>query len=105
MALTCTPLATTGITTVDNVGAIDTSGFAAGLTFKLNDSLTITPQAHPAAGADYNGFPMADYPTDTANGIGYPVPTPATGAATPSKMVPEQLYAGALVQCSGRRLR
>ena len=31
---------------------------------------------------------MADYPTDTANGIGYPVPTPATGVATPSRMVP-----------------
>ena len=31
---------------------------------------------------------MADYPTDTANGIGYPVPTPPTGVLTPSRMVP-----------------
>jgi iron complex outermembrane recepter protein len=87
MAGTCTPLATTGITTVDNVGAIDTYGGAASLTLKINDSLTITPRIMEQQ-ADYNGFPMADYPTDTANGIGYPVPTPATGAPTPSRMVP-----------------
>src|SRR6202046_5168463 len=41
VALTCTPLATTGITTVDNVGALDTSGFTAALTIKPTDSLTI----------------------------------------------------------------
>jgi iron complex outermembrane receptor protein len=87
MAGTCTPLATTGITTVDNVGAIDTYGGAASLTLKINDSLTITPRIMQQQ-ADYNGFPMADYTTDTANGIGYPVPTPAAGAPTPSKMVP-----------------
>ena len=87
IALTCTPLATTGITTVDNVGAIDTYGGAASLTVKLNDALTITPRIMMQR-SGYNGFPMADYPTDTANGIGYPVPTPATGAPTPSKMVP-----------------
>ena len=87
MALTCTPLATTGITTIDNVGAIDTYGGAAGLTLKLGDSLTIRPKVMEQR-ADYNGFPMADYATTPGNGIGYPVPTPATGAATPSEMVP-----------------
>src|SRR5580704_3450480 len=44
MDLTCTPLASTGITTVDNVGALDTSGLIAALTIKPNDSLTITPK-------------------------------------------------------------
>jgi outer membrane receptor protein involved in Fe transport len=87
MDLTCTPLAPTGITTVDNVGALDTSGFIAALTIKANDSLTITPKLILQR-AGYNGFPMADYLTDTGNGIGYPVPTPLTGAATPSRMVP-----------------
>ena len=87
MAGTCTPLATTGITTVDNVGAINSYGGAASLTLKLNDSLTITPRIMQQR-ADYNGFPMADYATDTANGIGYPVPSPLAGAPTPSKMVP-----------------
>jgi len=89
MAGTCTPLATTGITTVDNVGAIDTYGGAASLTLKINDSLTITPRIMQQQ-ADYNGFPMADYATDTANGVGYPVPTPPAPAVVPvpSKMVP-----------------
>jgi iron complex outermembrane recepter protein len=87
MAGTCTPLATTGVTVLDNVGAIDTYGGAASLTLKINDSLTITPRIMLQK-ADYNGFPMSDYTTDTANGVGYPVPTPATGAPTPSKMVP-----------------
>ena len=44
MAVTCTPLATTGISTVDNVGQINTYGGAASLTVKLNDALTITPR-------------------------------------------------------------
>jgi iron complex outermembrane receptor protein len=87
MNLSCTPLGTTGITTVDNVGAIDTSGVTAALTIKPTDSLTVTPK-FILQRAGYNGFPMADYPTDTANGIGYPVPTPLTGVPTPSKMVP-----------------
>jgi iron complex outermembrane recepter protein len=87
MNLTCTPLATTGITTVNNVGALDTSGFTAALSIQPNDSLTITPKLM-LQHAGYNGFPMADYPTDTANGIGYPVPTPTTGVPTPSRMVP-----------------
>jgi iron complex outermembrane recepter protein len=87
MNLSCTPLSSTGITTVDNVGAIDTSGVTAAITIKPTDSLTITPK-FILQRAGYNGFPMADYPTDTANGIGYPVPTPLTGVPTPSKMVP-----------------
>jgi outer membrane receptor protein involved in Fe transport len=87
MALSCTPLSTSGITTVHNVAAIDTSGFAIALTIKPSDSLTITPK-FMLQREGYNGFPLADYDTDTANGIGYPVPTPATGAPTPNKMIP-----------------
>jgi outer membrane receptor protein involved in Fe transport len=87
IAGTCTPLAGPGLTNITNVGAIDTSGFAASLTIKPSDSLTITPR-FMLQRTGYNGFPMADYPTDTANGIGYPVPTPSTGAPTPSRMVP-----------------
>ncbi|GAC1299394.1 MAG: TonB-dependent receptor [Steroidobacteraceae bacterium] len=74
MALTCTPLATTGISTVDNVGAINTYGGAASLTVKLNDALTITPRAMLQK-ATYNGFPLADYLSMPGNGIGYPVPS------------------------------
>ena len=87
MASTCTPLSTTGITTVGNVGAIDSSGFAASLTVKATDSLTITPR-FMLQRTGYNGFPMSDFLTATSNGIGYPVPTPPTGAFTPSRMVP-----------------
>jgi len=81
MALTCTPLSTTGITTVDNVGAVNTYGGAATADREAQRSLTITPRIMMQR-AGYNGFPMGDYLTDTANGIGYPVPTPATGVAT-----------------------
>jgi outer membrane receptor protein involved in Fe transport len=87
MALTCTPLSTTGITTVNNVAAVDTSGFAATQTVKPTDSLTITPK-FMLQREGYNGFPLADYDTNTANAIGYPVPTPATGAPTPNEMKP-----------------
>jgi outer membrane receptor protein involved in Fe transport len=87
VALTCTPLATSGITTLSNVAAMGTSGFTAALTIKPIESLTITPK-FTLQRAGYNGFPLADYDTDTANGIGYPVPTPAAGAPTPNKMVP-----------------
>jgi len=85
--LSCTPLATSGITTVNNVGAIDTYGGAASLTVKPIDSLTITPRIMLQR-TDYNGFLMSDYLTDRGNGIGYPVPTPATGAPTPATMIP-----------------
>jgi outer membrane receptor protein involved in Fe transport len=87
MNLTCTPLAMTGITTVDNVGAVGTSGFTATLTVKPIDALTITPK-FILQRTNYNGFPMADYLSETANGIGYPVPTPAAGVSTPSKLLP-----------------
>src|SRR5450631_3224676 len=59
MALTCTPLAASGITTVNNVGALNTYGGAATLTVKINDALTVTPRIMQQR-ADYNGFPMAD---------------------------------------------
>lgn len=85
MALTCTPLAATGITTVDNVGAINTYGGAASLTLKLADSLTVTPRIMLQR-ADYNGFSLGDYRSVTANGIGYPVPV--TGAAVPTTLYP-----------------
>ncbi len=73
MALTCTPLANTGITTVDNVGATNTSGGAATLTVKLSDSFTITPRIMVQK-ATYNGFPLSDYLSMPGNGVGYPVP-------------------------------
>src|ERR1700732_5012422 len=60
MAVTCTPLATTGITTVDKVVQINTSGGAASLTIKVNDALTITPRVMLQK-ATYNGFPLSDY--------------------------------------------
>jgi iron complex outermembrane recepter protein len=74
MNLTCTPLATTGITTVDNVAAINTYGGAASLTIKPVDSVTITPRVMLQK-ATYNGFPMADYLSMPDNGFGYPVPS------------------------------
>ena len=74
MAGTCTPLATSGITTVDNVGELNTYGFAAALTVKVTDALTITPRLLQQR-ADYNGFPMADFRAIPGNGYGYPVPS------------------------------
>jgi len=84
---TCTPLATSGITTVKKIGQIDSYGGAASLTIKASDALTITPRIMLQR-ASYNGFPMADYLSDTANGIGYPVPTPVTGAPLPTVLKP-----------------
>jgi outer membrane receptor protein involved in Fe transport len=74
MALTCTPLATTGITTLKNIGEINTYGGAASLTFKVNDALTITPRIMMQR-TGYNGFPAADFLSMPGNGIGYPVPS------------------------------
>ncbi|HEX4240084.1 MAG TPA: TonB-dependent receptor [Steroidobacteraceae bacterium] len=85
MALTCTPLSTTGITTLDNIGQINTYGGALGLTIKLNDALTITPR-FMAQKATYNGFPLADYDTTPGNGIGYPVA--GQTYVPPTKMTP-----------------
>ena len=74
---TCTPLSAHTnpalTTTVDNVGAITTQGGAAALTIKVNDNLTVTPRIMAQRSA-YNGFPLSDVLTDTANGYGYPVP-------------------------------
>ena len=82
---TCTPLASSGVTTVKNVGAVDTYGGAASLTFKVSDALTITPRLMLQR-AGYNGFPMSDFLTNTTNGIGYPVPP--TGAPLPAVLKP-----------------
>jgi outer membrane receptor protein involved in Fe transport len=90
MALSCTPLATTGIKTIDNVGEVDTYGGAASLTIKVADAVTVTPRVMLQR-ARYNGFPLADYRTEPGNGVGYPVPTPATGAPAPTNLVPTSL--------------
>ncbi len=74
MTLACTPLATSGITTVNNVAKNDSYGGAAALTIKINDTLTITPRVMQQR-SDYNGFPLADYRSIPGNGIGYPVPS------------------------------
>ncbi|HVW69967.1 MAG TPA: TonB-dependent receptor, partial [Steroidobacteraceae bacterium] len=88
VAVTCFPLSTTGITTVNNVAAINTYGGAISLAIKATDSLTITPRLMIQR-ADYNGFPMADYNTTPGNGYGFPVP--ATGAPSPTEMEPSSL--------------
>ncbi len=87
MALTCTPLSTTGISTVKNVGALDTYGGAAALTFKVTDTLTITPRMMQQR-ADYNGFPLADYRSVPGNGYGYPVPSPGSPVPLPTPLYP-----------------
>ena len=68
--VTCFPLTTDPslTTTVDNVAAVNTYGGAAALTWKVTDSLTITPRAMTQR-SDYNGFPMSDYLSDPT---GYP---------------------------------
>jgi outer membrane receptor protein involved in Fe transport len=75
-APTCTPLTTNPalVTTVKNVGMIHNYGGAAALSIKVNDSLMITPRIMMQR-ADYNGFPMADVLSNSANGYGYPVPS------------------------------
>lgn len=88
MAGSCTPLSTKGITTVDNVGEINTYGGAATLTVKLNDAITITPRVMMQK-ATYNGFPMADYLSMPGNGYGYPVPS--GDFALPNAMNPTDL--------------
>ncbi len=88
MAGSCTPLSTKGITTVDNVGEINTYGGAATLTVKLNDAITITPRVMMQK-ATYNGFPMADYLSMPGNGYGYPVPSGPF--ALPNAMNPTDL--------------
>ena len=72
MAMTCTPLATTGITTIKNVGAVNTDGGSAELAIRVNDRFTILPRVMLQK-ATYNGFPLADYLSTPGNGIGYPI--------------------------------
>jgi iron complex outermembrane recepter protein len=72
--VSCFPLSRTGITTVNNVGAIDSYGGSASLTIKPSDSVTITPRVMMQR-ANYNGFPMADFLSMPGNGIGYPAPS------------------------------
>ena len=88
MNLTCTPLATTGITTVDNVGAIDTSGFTAALTIKPTDSLTITPQVHAAARPATTAFPWRTTPRIPRTGSVIRFRRRPPALPTPNKMVP-----------------
>ena len=75
---TCTPLSVftnpSLVTVVDNVGAVKSSGGAVALTIKATDELTITPRVMLQR-SSFNGFPMTDVLTDTANGYGYPVPS------------------------------
>jgi iron complex outermembrane recepter protein len=87
MALTCTPLSTTGITTVNNVAKNDSYGGAAALTVKLNDALTITPRIMQQR-SDYNGFPLADYRSIPNNGFGYPVPSGSVPFTLSRPLVP-----------------
>jgi iron complex outermembrane receptor protein len=90
VGVTCFPLSTTGVTTVNNVGAIDTSGGSVTLAIKATDSLTITPRIMMQR-ANYNGFPLADFNTTPGNGYGFPVPTPSTGVNAPTQMEPQTL--------------
>ena len=83
---TCTPLSVytdpSLVTLVNNVGAIDTYGGAA-----HDDQAHRQPDDHAqgnAAAGELNGFPMADVLTDTANGYGYPVPTPPVPPTLPT---------------------
>lgn len=74
VGITCFPLSTSGVTTLDNIGAIDTSGGSISLAIKATDSLTITPRVMIQR-ANYNGFPLADFNTTPGNGYGFPVPS------------------------------
>lgn len=74
VAQTCTPLATTGISTVNNVGAVNTDGGSAELLIKFNNRFSIMPRVMMQRAA-YNGFPLADFASMPGNGIGYPVPS------------------------------
>ncbi len=80
MALTCTPLATTGITTVKNVGTLDTYGGAAALTVKVTDTLTITPRIMQQR-ADYNGLPAGGLSLDAGQRLRLPRPVGTVHAA------------------------
>ncbi|MGH8140339.1 MAG: TonB-dependent receptor [Steroidobacteraceae bacterium] len=92
--ISCFPLSTTGMTTVKNIGAIDTYGGSASLTIKASDSVTVTPRIMMQR-ANYNGFPMADFRSTPGNGIGYPVPSGPyilPTAMTPSDFTQRRLF-------------
>lgn len=93
---TCTPLSVysnpSAVSVVGNVGALNTSGGAISLTFKPTDNLTITPRLMMQK-ALYDGFPMADFNTDTANGYGYPIPGPAIPPSLPALHVNDFIQA------------
>jgi outer membrane receptor protein involved in Fe transport len=94
MALTCTPLSTSGISTLSNIGEIDTYGGAVTLTVRVNDALTITPRMMTQR-AGYNGFPMSDYLSMPNNGFGYPVPSGPymlPTAMTPSRFTQARFF-------------
>ena len=90
--ITCFPLSPSGVTTVKNIGAIDSYGGAATLTFKVNDAVTITPRIMLQR-SSFNGFPMSDFLTVPGNGVGYAFgPDGVTSGygtvAAPSEMKP-----------------
>jgi iron complex outermembrane recepter protein len=97
--VTCFPLTAdpTLTTTVDNVAAINTYGGAAALTIKATDNFTITPRMMLQR-ADYNGLPMSDYLSDTAQfpNTGYPYPAPSPPPlippVTPNNFVQGRFY-------------
>ena len=82
--LSCLPLSTSGVTTLKNIGQIQSYGGAISFTIKPNDDLTITPRLMTQR-STFNGFPMADVLSIPDNGYGYPVPS---GAYTLPKLVP-----------------
>jgi outer membrane receptor protein involved in Fe transport len=87
--ISCFPLSGGGqTTTVEDVGATESSGAAASLTIKVNDNFTVTPRVMIQT-QSYNGFPMADFLSAPGNGIGYPFgPYYADGAPLPAAMKP-----------------
>ena len=93
---TCTPLSVytnpSAVTVVGNVGALQISGGAISLTFKPTDSLTITPRFLTQK-AEYDGFPMSDFDTNTGNGYGYPVPGTAIPPTLPALHVNDFIQA------------
>jgi len=88
---TCRPLDATGITTLDNIGAVSTYGGAASLTVKVNDNLTITPRLMRQK-SSYNGFPLSDVLSAPGNRIGYAYgPLYADAAPLPNALTPGNL--------------
>lgn len=90
---TCLPLTTTGKTTVNNVGQVQTYGGAISFTIKPNDDLTITPRLMTQR-ETYNGFPMADVLSYPSNGYGYPVPSGSVEQLTLPTLKPRSFTQG-----------